>query len=127
MATSTSIINTIFVSALFLGAAVPVSADPVFPPRHLSSSAVFGAGSASEGEIGDAWYHESQSDQRVSLKGNETQTSSPYPSTYYFAKIRVFPPSHVSDESSELVVNRGSQSDGEIRIAGEQRVSDAKS
>ena len=127
MTTSTSIINTIFAGALVLGAAAPASADHVFPPRHLSPDAVFNTGTVSEGAIGDPWYHEGESDRRVSLKENETQTSSPNPSTYYFAKIRIFPPSHLNSESVTGDEYHNLQRDGEIKIADEERVADDKS
>ena len=124
MTTSRSIINTIIAGVLaFLGAIAPASADRVFPPAHLSPDAVFDSGTVSDQAVRDAWYHEGESDRRASLKDNETQESSPHPSRYYFAKVRVFPPFHLNGEGAATNEYR----DGEPQIVAAGRISNDNS
>ncbi len=122
MTTSNSIINTIIVGALVLGTAAPASADFAFPPARLSPDVVFDAGTASEQTIGNPWYHQNESEQRASLKGNETQEISPYPSIYYFVNIR----DHGNDESASLAEYRNTRR-GDANTADQARIADDRS
>jgi hypothetical protein len=123
MTTSNTIINTIIASALIFGATAPASAEIVFPPAHLSSDAVFERGTVSDETIGNAWYHQNESERRANLTVQETQESSPYPSTYYFVKIR----DHANDESARLNKYRSNSRNTEIKIADKARVADDQS
>ena len=123
MTTSISIINTIIAGALVLGAAAPASADRVFPPSHLSPDAVFDTGTVSEQAVRDAWYHEGESDRRVSLKDNEMHETSPHPSMYYFVKIHEFG----NPETNRLEKFRSMDSTPDVKIVDEERVAGDKS
>jgi hypothetical protein len=125
MKTSKSITGTIISGiALFLAAIAPASADRVFPPPHLSPDAVFEAGTIGDTAVEDAWYLEAGSDRRASLKDNETQESSPYPSSYYFARAHVFPPPHINDGSVEY---RSTERRGVVKVADEGPITDDNS
>ena len=104
---TTSIITTFFAGALLLGAAAPAFADRVFPPSHLSSNAEFDAGTFSEQAVRDAWYHEDESARRASLKDNETHEPAPYPSMYYFVKMRYY--ANGESEKFKKLRSRGPQ------------------
>jgi hypothetical protein len=123
--TTLATINSTIIAAvlLFLGAIAPASADRVFPPAHLSPEAVFDTGAASEQAVPGAWYHEDESGRRASLRQSETRESSPYPSLYYFVKIR----DHANDESARLEAYRSTRRGDETTIADKARVADDQS
>ena len=115
---TTSIINTIFAGALLLGAATPASADRVFPPPHLSPDAEFDVGTVTEQVIRDAWCHEDESDRRASLRDNEARGPSPYPSMYYFVKVRYY-----ANEESEKFKNNRSRDPRDVITIVDQKQS----
>ncbi len=128
MKTSKSIVGTVISGvALFLAAIAPASGDHVFPPSHLSPDAVFATGTVSDQAVRGAWYFEDNSGPRASLKGTEKQESSPYASSYYFAKARVFPPRHSNNISVSRNKNRSLASSNVANVADQEPIADDNS
>ncbi len=127
MKTSKSIVGTIISGITLFLAAAPASGDPVFPPSHLSPDAVFATGTVSDQAVKGAWYFEDEADRRVSLKDTEKQESSPYASSYYFAKARVFPPRHSNNTSVSRDENRSLAPSNVANVADQESIADDNS
>ena len=128
MKTSKSIVGTVISGiALFLAAIAPASGDHVFPPSHLSPNAVFATGTVSDKAVRGAWYFEDEADQRQSLKDTEKQESSPFASSYYFAKARVFPPRHSNNNSVSADENRSVAPSNVANVADQESIADDNS
>ena len=123
MNTSTSMMSSIFAGALILGIAGPANADRVFPPSHLAPNAQFPAGTASEQDVGDAWYQTQTAEQRDSLQANEIRERSPYPTMYYFVNIR----GHANDERASLDRFEKVTNDTDVQVADESGIDDDNS
>ena len=89
---------TLFALIVTASVSAPVTAAPVFPPAHLNASAAFSSGTASVRDPADAWYHAAGRTARTGLINGEAKQVSPYPSVYYFYKLR----NYANDESARI-------------------------
>lgn len=90
--------STALSASLALVLSGPVTAEPVFPPPHLSADAQFSAGANNGEKVAIPWYELGDAERKGRLVAQEIRQPSPYPSMYFFYRIRAY----ANDESANL-------------------------